>query len=239
MSARACLGVLGGLGPLAGAHFYRRIIESTDAACDAEHIDVLLDGHCATPDRSAFLTGQSDRSPLPDLLARAKRLYAHGASYLAMPCNTAHAFYTPLCQALPVPFFHIAVESAEALSRAGVACVGILCTRGTRQSGLYDRLCGGLGIVCLYPDEVAQAALDFLIFGQLKAGLSPAPDLLLPFLPALRARGAQKILLACTELSLCYCEHRAPTDCVDALTVLARRCVLACGGRLLSPKEVS
>ena len=239
MSARACLGILGGLGPLAGAHFYRRIIELTDATCDVEHIDVLLDGHCATPDRSAYLTGESDRSPLPDLLARSKRLCAQGVSCLAMPCNTAHAFYCELCRALPIPFLHIAVEATDALCRVGACSVGILCTRGTRESGLYDSLCGGLGIGCIYPDEAEQTALDALIFWHLKAGQAPSPDLLLPFFPALRARGAQKILLACTELSLCYREEAAPPDCVDALTVLARRCVLACGGRLFSKKEVS
>jgi len=228
MRARPLLGILGGLGPLAGAHFYRLILEQTHALCDADYPDVLLDGHCATPDRSSYLTAQSASSPLPSLLARAQRLCVAGADCLAIPCNTAHAFYPELCRALPIPVLHIAMEAIESLWQDGVRCVGILCTEGTRKSRLYDRLCNGLGILCLYPEREEQAALSTLIFAHLKAGGAPDGSLLLPFCASLRARGCERVLLACTELSLCYAPTTAPADCVDAMTLFARRCVSVC-----------
>ena len=64
------LGVLGGLGPLAGAAFYRRLIERTDAALDAEHISVILSGNTQIPDRTAYLLGESDENPILNIIKK-------------------------------------------------------------------------------------------------------------------------------------------------------------------------
>ncbi len=239
MSARAILGILGGLGPLAGAHFYRLLIESTAAACDGEHVDVLLDGICTTPDRSAYLLGESDASPLPSLIARAQNLVAQGATLLAIPCNTAHVFYGTLRRASSVPILHIAVEAVDALHRAGIGRVGLLCTRGTRRSGLYDRLFAGVGIGCIYPAPSEQAVLDALIYRDLKGGVAPSAAQIAPFLHTLLAQDCDCVLLACTELSLCYNRGAEFARCYDALTLLARRCVTACGATLSYDVEVT
>ena len=61
---RQLLGILGGLGPMASAYFYELITEHTAAACDQDHIDIIINSHASTPDRSAFITGRSDEDPL-------------------------------------------------------------------------------------------------------------------------------------------------------------------------------
>lgn len=224
------LGVLGGLGPLCGALFYRRVIEYTDAACDNDHISVLLDGRTDTPDRSAFLCGDSPNDPFPLLLDRARNLIENGATVLALPCNTAHGFYRRLQAELSVPLLHMISETVATLCERQVLCVGILCTEGTRRARLYDTFCAPLGIRCLYPAQELQRSLDDLIFSHLKAGKDSDPSLLTPFCDALQAAGASHIVTGCTELSLCA--PKADPTIIDSLDVLARRSVLACGKRL-------
>lgn len=55
------LGIIGGLGPLASAEFYKKICKMTDASSDKEHIDAVITSFSSTPDRSAFILGESDK----------------------------------------------------------------------------------------------------------------------------------------------------------------------------------
>ncbi len=230
-AASPVLGILGGMGPLCGACFYQSVIRQTAARQDQEHICVLLDGFTDTPDRTAFLCGKSTSDPLPSLAVRAQRLSLAGADLLALPCNTAHSFYQRLCAQVSVPILHIIAETAAVLWDSAIDCVGILCTNGTRKQKLYDSFCAPLGIRCLYPDPESQQALEALIYRHLKEGKPPSSRLLSPFCDPLLQRGAQRILTACTELSLCV-QVDPPTYVTDPLTVLAGRAVLACGKEL-------
>ncbi len=220
----AVLGIIGGLGPLSGAEFYRRIIEKTDAKCDSDHISVLLDGTVTTPDRSAFLCQRSADSPYFDLLARARRLQENGASLLAIPCNTAHAFYSALCEQLSIPILHIIAETVATAYETGARCIGVLCTDGTKTARLYDSFCAPLGIACHYPTERAQADVDTLIY-RIKSGKRKTQDDLLPFCRPLWQSGCDLVILGCTELSLCQIKEKRILDATDCL---AKRCVRAC-----------
>lgn len=85
------IGILGGMGPLATADLYRKIIERTRADRDSEHIRVYIDGNAAIPDRTAaILHGGED--PVPEMLSTLRHLEACGADCIIMPCNTAHYF---------------------------------------------------------------------------------------------------------------------------------------------------
>ena len=85
-------GIIGGLGPMASVYFYEMITEHTLAKCDQDHIDLLLTSRATTPDRTAYILGQSDESPLPVMISEAKRLISAGADVIVIPCNTAHYF---------------------------------------------------------------------------------------------------------------------------------------------------
>ena len=100
------LGVIGGMGPLASADFFRKLIDATPAACDDEHIPVLIHSVPQLPSRPAAIL-RGGASPLPALMKARDRLVAAGATMLAMPCNTAHHWHAELA-ANSVPFPHIA-----------------------------------------------------------------------------------------------------------------------------------
>ena len=85
------LGILGGLGPMASAFFYEMITEHTRASSDQEHIDIILSSRASTPDRTDFILGRSDESPLPAMIEDARALEAFGARTIAFKKKHAYA----------------------------------------------------------------------------------------------------------------------------------------------------
>ncbi len=83
------IGVLCGMGPLATADFFSKVIAATPAKGDADHVPLLIQSDPRIVSRPAAILGNG-RSPLPDLLLGRDRLIQAGATALAMPCNTAH-----------------------------------------------------------------------------------------------------------------------------------------------------
>ncbi|MEV5281501.1 aspartate/glutamate racemase family protein [Streptomyces sp. NPDC052811] len=91
------LGVLGGMGPLATADFYRKLVERTPARADQGHLPVLIWAYPHVPDRSAALLGEGP-SPVPALVED-RWSQCVGAACVAIPCNTAHAYADQLTRA--------------------------------------------------------------------------------------------------------------------------------------------
>ena len=84
------LGVIGGMGPSATAHFMERVIAMTDAKCDQENVDMIVYNFPSIPDRTGYILGSNLRSPLPGLLSVARALERQKVSSIAIPCVTAH-----------------------------------------------------------------------------------------------------------------------------------------------------
>src|SRR5690606_23936695 len=86
---RGLIGVLGGMGPLATVDFMQKLVAATPASRDQEHVPALISAIPQIPDRTRAFQGHG-ASPLPAMLACARRLEAAGAGVIVMPCNTAH-----------------------------------------------------------------------------------------------------------------------------------------------------
>lgn len=131
---------------MASVYFYEIDTEHTLAKCDQDHIDLLLTSRATTPDRTAYILGQSDESPLPVMISEARRLISAGADVIVIPCNTAHYFYDGLCEAISVPVINIMVETVKYCVGKGMKKVGILATEGTVRSRTYERVCNEYGV---------------------------------------------------------------------------------------------
>jgi len=133
------IGIIGGMGPLATADLFRKIICMTKAASDQEHIHIVIDNNTEIPDRTrAILYGGA--TPLPALARSALKLEVMGADLLLMACNTAHYFYDQMQPFIHVPMLHMPEETAFEVQRRGLTCVGLLATDGTCQTGICSRL---------------------------------------------------------------------------------------------------
>ncbi|MEU6485414.1 amino acid racemase [Streptomyces sp. NPDC046887] len=234
--ALGMLGILGGMGPLATADFYRRLVERTPAGSDQAHLPVVLWADPAVPDRTAALLGEGP-SPVPALVEGARRLRDAGASCLAVPCNTAHAYVQQLSRATGVEVLDMVGAALEAAARRvpGAERVGVLATRGTRLAGLYERAGERLGLgVVQVPGPVQREYVDPAIRA-VKGGADLAgPERWIAVAAAsLRERGAQAVVAACTELPLISGAAARVLPLVDSTDALAEAAV----ARLWRPGE--
>ncbi len=229
---KQAVGVIGGVGPMATVYYMQRVIEMTKAGCDQEHINMLVFNDCDIPDRTAFITEKSPDNPLPVMVEDAKRLEAAGCEFVVIPCNTAHYFYDELEQAVEIPVVNIVAETIRyAKARVqDLSCVGIMATTGTIVTGTYQKYAERAGLSFAVPDEDEQDLLMQIIYDGVKAG-KPVPRADFDRVANhLRAKGAQCLILGCTELSVL--KRDLPIndpDVLDSIDVLASETVRRSG----------
>jgi len=226
------LGVIGGLGPLATTHFMELVISMTDAETDQENVDMIVYNFPSIPDRTGYILGSNLRSPLPGLLSVGNSLTRQGAEVIAIPCMTAHYFYEELKAAFPVDVLHGIQETANHLKEHGITAAGIMATDGTLASNLFIRELIDAGILPVLPSNDRQEDVMHLIYRNIKAGKPVEMDRFHAVAEELRSKGAQVIILGCTELSLVKGEYPIGPGYLDCMEVLARQAVLRCGGKL-------
>ena len=225
------IGILGGMGPLATADLYRKIIERTRADRDNEHIRVYIDGNAAIPDRTAaILHGGED--PVPEMLSALRHLEACGADCIIMPCNTAHYFLPRLREQTALPILDMQrITAAVCRERFPGKTAAILATDGTVQSGLYDRALDAEGVRWIHPGESEQKSLMHLIYGVVKASrpMEPEKERWDAILDTLRGQGADLFILGCTELPVLAGVLPSKGPFLDPTDELAKAAIRFCG----------
>lgn len=224
------VGVLGGMGPAATADFYAKLVRATPSASDQGHIRTLIWSDPSIPDRTAALLGGGP-DPTPALVAGAILLRDAGASIIAVPCNTAHAFLGAVEKKVGVPFVDM-VEGTALRIRSDypqVTRVGLLSTTGTRQTSLYDRALRRHGLHPLVPTESAQERYVTKAINRVKAGLVDAytTRLLTSATRQLIESGAELIIAGCTELPIAFERLALTVPVIDPTQVLAEAVVAA------------
>lgn len=203
MAPQASLGVIGGMGPLASADFYRKLTLFTPAANDAGHVPLVLMSLPHLPDRSRAILEGSD-APLDMLVGAIASLNQMKVRYIAMPCNTAHHWYGQLSSASAAEIIHIAdaamIELAEYRKSGPVA---VLATRGTLESGFFQQRLAASGYQSFLPaGDDAQNHVDAAV-AMVKAGaIDPAVEALRRAVRACMDDNVETAILACTELSV-------------------------------------
>lgn len=227
--SKEILGVIGGLGPIATAHFMALVTEMTAAATDQEHLNMIIYSVPSIPDRTAHILDNSKPSPLPHMLAIGQTLAKQGVDRIAIPCMTAHYFFERLEVGIPVPLVHGVRETVRHLKENGIQTVGIMATDGTIRSRIFRSELEAQGLSAIVPGEEAQKHVMHLIFNNIKAGIPAEMDRFHTAAEDLRIQGAEAIILGCTELSLIKRDFEIGPGFIDAMEVLAQQSVLQCG----------
>ena len=248
MSKEQSIGVLGGMGPLATALLFERIVSLTEAAKDQDHVRTFVDSNPSIPDRNAAILG-SGEDPRPKLVETAQNLERMGATLLVMPCNTAHHFHSDVQEAISIPLLHMVEETVRYIvaNHSEVEKVGVLATDGTLAAGVYQKAIEAAGLEAVQPSGVHQQAITELIDDGIKAGKRISIDPFLACVAALRADeggGAQLFILGCTELSVAQKRYDLGEEVVfvDPMTVVASVAIRAVGKRVVGdppPQPVS
>ena len=225
------IGILGGMGPLATMDLYKKLILSTEADCDNDHIRVYIDGNAAIPDRTAaILHGGPD--PVPEMLSALRNLEKCGADCVIMPCNTAHHFLPRLQTETALPILDMtAITAAVCAERYPGKTACLLGTTGTLEAKIYDGALERAGVAFIEPNEGERIELMRLIYDVVKASkpLDPETENWHALLSGLSERGADYFVLACTELPILADALGHPGPFVDPTLELARAAIRFCG----------
>jgi aspartate racemase len=224
------LGVLGGMGPLASAHFMVRLTMLTPAERDQDHIPTILWSDPRIPDRIAGQRGTGP-DPLPWLLHGISGLRQAGCGAIVIPCNTVHGWYPQMVEAAEIPILHIVDAAAADLRRLGIGrgTIGVVGTVPTLAMRLYQDRLEADGWDCIQPDTEQMQRLVLPAIAMVKVNrLAEAFAPLVEVVNSLAARGATAVVLGCTEIPLAIQAGPASAlavPVVDTIDALARAAI--------------
>lgn len=218
------IGVIGGMSWESTIPYYRVINEAVKQRLGGLHsariMLVSMDFHDIE-----VLQREGRWDEAGDMLAQAARvLETAGADFIVLATNTMHKVAHSITAAVNIPLLHIADPTAEAIKAAGVSTVGLIGTRFTMEETFYRRrLEETHGIRVLVPDQADRELVHRVIYDELCLGMiRPASrDAYRAVLARLVSRGAQALVLGCTEISLLVGPEDASVPLFDTTTLHA------------------
>ena len=240
MESAPVVGVIGGMGPYAGLDLVHKIFDQTVADRDQDHLPVRLLSYAhRIEDRTAYLLGEVDENPAIPITALALDLIGGGATVLGIPCNSAHA--APIFEVIrenlhaaghgDVILLHMIEEAVRHVRVAftDVRRIGVLSTLSTFRLGIYANVLEAEGFDAVLPDENVQHIVHRAIYDPgygIKAKASPVTQIarqgIVTAVAHLKQKGAEAIILGCSELPLAIPEAE-----VDDLPVIDPNVALA------------
>jgi len=222
------LGLLGGMSWESTQTYYRLINEGVRDRLGGLHsAELVLYSVDFEPIERLQSAGRWDEAGA-ELAGAAARLEAAGAEGLLLCTNTMHKVAPAIEAAVSIPLVHIADATGESVTAAGHSVVGLLGTRFTMAESFYrGRLAERYGLEVLIPDEPERELVDRVIFEELCLGrvLEGSRAAYRDIMRALVERGAQAIILGCTEISLLVDAGDAPVPLFDTTAIHATTAV--------------
>ncbi len=205
------LGLIGGMSWESTVHYYREINRTVKEQLGGLHsARIILYSVDFAEVEHLQATGQWDAAGalVADI---GQKLERAGADALVLCTNTMHKVAEAITAAVDIPLLHIADPTALAIGQAGYAVVGLLGTRFTMEQDFYRQRLEQHGLTVLTPQAVERELVHQVIYEELCLGqvLPASRDAYLRVIAALGARGAQAIVLGCTEIALLL----QPQDC--------------------------
>ncbi|MDF1766637.1 MAG: amino acid racemase [Gammaproteobacteria bacterium] len=224
------IGMLGGMSWESTASYYRALNEGVKARLGGLHSAKLCLVSVDFAEIEALQrTGDWDSAGA--LLAEAARQVERGgADFLLICTNTMHKVVASIEAPLSIPLIHIADATAQRLKEDGVTRVGLLGTRFTMAEDFYKgRLEERFGIEVLVPDTPTQERLSSIIYDELCLGVieDASRRVYLEAIAELARRGAQGVILGCTEIALLVQQPHTDTQLYDTTALHAHAAIEA------------
>jgi aspartate racemase len=222
------IGLLGGMSWESSAEYYRFVNEATRERRGGLHsADCLLRSVDFAAIEKLQRDGRWDEAGTR-LAAEAQALEAAGAELLVLCTNTMHKVADQITDAVEIPFVHIADTTADAVRATGLDTVGLLATAYTMEQDFYvGRLENQHGLNVLVPPPDDRRIVHDVIYDELCVGITrdSSRDEYRRIMAALADRGAQGILLGCTEIDLLVKPADASVPVFDTTRLHAERAV--------------
>ncbi|MBW6390699.1 aspartate/glutamate racemase family protein [Billgrantia antri] len=222
------IGLLGGMSWESTVSYYRALNEGVKAALGGLHSAklCLYSVDFAEIER---LQHAGDWDATAEILCRAARsVEAGGADFLLIGTNTMHKVAPQVAEAISIPLLHIADATAQRLADDGIRRVGLLGTRFTMEQDFYKgRIAEGFGIEVLVPDEAQRDLVHEVIYTELCLGQVQEESRLryLEIIASLRERGAEAVILGCTEIALLVQQSHTAVPLYDTTAIHAEEAI--------------
>jgi aspartate racemase len=222
------IGLLGGMSWESSAVYYKLVNEATRDALGGLHsADCVLRSVDFAEIEALQRDGRWDVAG-ERLAQEARALAGAGAELLVLCTNTMHKVADAIVASVDIPFVHIADTTAHAVRSRGLATVGLLATAYTMEQEFYvGRLRDQHGLDVLVPEEDDRRIVHRAIYEELCVGVvdDRSRDEYRRIMSGLAARGAEGILLGCTEIDLLVGEKDSPVPVFDTTRLHAQRAV--------------
>lgn len=230
------IGILGGMGPEATLLLFQKIIANTEARRDQDHAHVIIYNNPKIPERLPAIHG-TGMSPVPMMLQGLKALKAAGANFVVIPCVTAHFFLPELIKSQTLPILSIITETVFYIKEnyPQIKSVGLMGALGTIHTGLFQKELEKNNINYLISNKIDCINIQKSIFaikdlGSLAARKKMKKELV-TIGQKLLHKGAQGIILGCTELPIILSAKDFSIPVFDVLDILAQAALKEAGLR--------
>jgi aspartate racemase len=222
------IGLLGGMSWESSAEYYRFVNEAVRNRLGGLHsADCLLRSVDFAGVEELQRTGRWEEAGKL-LAAEARALVVGGAELLVLCTNTMHRVADQIAAAVEIPFVHIADTTADAVRTAGLSTVGLLATAYTMEQDFYvGRLKRTHGLAVVVPGAEDRRLVHEVIYQELCLGIvkEESREAYRRVIGDLVDRGAEGILLGCTEIDLLIGPLDAPVPVFDTTRLHAERAV--------------
>lgn len=214
------------MGPEASAQIYMKMIKATKVKRDQDHFRIIIDSNPKIPDRTRAILGLGE-SPVPEIIKTANNLLKMGVELACIPCITSHYFYKEIVEGTELKILHALEELNIYIHKnyPGVKKVGVLATTGTKSTRIFNQFLQNVEIV--YPDEDVQERLVMeAIYGEgtgIKSGVTTGRpvELLEKAGEHVISKGAEIVILGCTEIGLVLRKNSLSRPSIDPMDVIA------------------
>lgn len=222
------IGLIGGMSWESTVTYYQVINETIKEELGGLH-SAKLSMFSVDFDEIERCQSSGDWKRSADILAdAAKRLERAGADFIVICTNTMHKVAPEVRESVSIPLLHIAEVTARKLKDAGITTVGLLGTRYTMTQPFYIDVLVENGIGVLVPEGEAIQTVNDIIFNELCVGIvrDSSKEMLLSAIRQLQNRGAQGVILGCTELGLLVGDEDVELPVFDTALIHAREAAL-------------
>lgn len=217
------VGIIGGLGPETTSEFYLEIVFGCQKVDKSQRPSIVI---CSVPlpfeiEKDSIEKNEGIERCIPFLTKEAKRLEKAGVDFIVMPCNSLHVFIDEIRNSVNIPVLSIVEETARYIKLNKFKKVGLISTSATVENHVYENEFLKQNIDFIVPDELQRAEMNKII-NKLVNGihLNKDREKIMSVITDLKAKGADTIALACTDLQLLL-----PSD--DEVTVFDTMKILA------------
>jgi aspartate racemase len=218
------IGLIGGMSCESTAHYYARLNEGVRAARGGLHsAEILMWSVDFAPIAQMQAEGRWEEAGVR-LATIAKRLEGAGADVLVLATNTMHKVADTIEAAVGIPFLHIADATASKIRAAGKRRPAIMATRFTMEQDFYTgRLRDKFALETLIPDDADRTLVHQIIYDELCVGRATGASrqVFVDVARRLAAKGADCLVLGCTEVGMLLDERNAPLPIFDTTLIHA------------------